>query len=666
MSHQKALSISEQYALWNRAITEYFLLNNSNEQEIYLTISPRSLAAAYAKGQTTRLSPEEAQQNFIYVVSSAYHQWVLSYSAGLSVFHREDKHGFPKCIAFLALCVLAAHRMHSDGEVTAKAYYPRLAEILGFNDCAYPQGFNTDEFEKLWIILNKWLQQKKLALLAMPEENTGAKRYIAFPLTHVPLRQVDIEKLPEFFAWAGYTPGQIAPVNKLEADILRWGNRYFTVPGRKALADKRLKAVIAQVNNELELWDGAVNDSYGRRSASVEILLDIVRRQPQFSFLARCPDSFPPFFNYKELHLESSGEGWYNPIALTEKHGRDLREGFSWSTKSTNIEFVLKRAGCRAIALAPSSDYTGFVSRHSLPSGIACNVLVHEDVANDAKEYLEEISSRSCNPIRDKRLSDGWCLFRDVKAERYVADVRSGLESLYVESTVDIVLSGGLRLGKKSAWLLGAPPRLMITGLQEGQQPKINGVPVTIAEDGTLVDLSYLMHPGIHLIEVGSVRKNIEIVEPETNFAQERQNFYLTNVTGSHVGLPPGNWTIIGANSGEVTQATYESQQGVIVKSSFPAVWAIEVGLGSGARVVCLAKNPPYPQIPKLVTTNNRIPPQIESWTSLVYNAGVRRPKLASIDDEEKASNLQLVWKAYMQAAQKIKRGQKRHKRRSR
>lgn len=168
------------------------------------------------------------------------------------------------------------------------------------------------------------------------------------------------------------------------------------------------------------------------------------------------------------------------------------------------------------------------------------------------------------------------------------------------------------------------------------------------------------------MIEVGSVRKNIEIVEPEINFVRERQNFYFSNVTGSHIALPPGNWTIIGANSGEVTQATYESQQGVIVKSSFPAAWAIEVGLGSGARVVCLAKNPPYPQIPKLLTTNNRIPPEIEFWTSLVYNAGVRRPKLASIDDEEKASKLQVVWKAYMQAAQQIKRRQKRQKRRRR
>ncbi|MHC5827974.1 MAG: hypothetical protein ACYT04_71820, partial [Nostoc sp.] len=117
-------------------------------------------------------------------------------------------------------------------------------------------------------------------------------------------------------------------------------------------------------------------------------------------------------------------------------------------------------------------------------------------------------------------------------------NIPSGLESLYVESAVDIVLSGGLRLGKKSAWLLGAPPRLMITGLQEGQQPKIDGIPITIAEDGTLIDLSHLMHPGVHRIEVGSVYKNIEIVEPEINFDRERQNFYRTSVTGSHVVSP--------------------------------------------------------------------------------------------------------------------------------
>lgn len=660
MSHLNALSVSQRYTLWNRAIAEYFLSNNSNEQEIYLTISPRSLAAAFAKVQETPLLPEEAEQDFVDVVSSAYRYRVLSNSAGLSVLHGDDKNGFPKYIAFLALCVLAAYRMHSDVEASTGAYYPRLGELLGCKIVKnFPEGFDADEFKKLWKLLNKWLQQKNL-LLAMPEANT-AQTYIAFPLTHVPLRQVDIEKLPDFFAWAGYTRGQIAPINKLEVDIKKWGSSYFTITGKKALNDKRLKAVIAQVNNELELWDGARNDSPGQRTARIEILLDFVRKQPEFYFLPKCPDYFPDSFDYKELHLQSSGEGFYDTISLGEKNGRDLRDGFSWSTKSNNIQFVLQRAGCAAIALAPSSDYTGFVSRHRLPSGIPCHVLVHEDVAKNAREYFEEISSRSFNPIRDKRLPDGWCLFSDVKAVKYVEDVPSGLESLYVDSTVEIVPSGGLRLGNKWAWLLGAPPRLMITGLQEGQQPKIDGIPITIAEDGTLVDLSHLMHPGVHRIEVGSVCKNIEIVEPEINFDRERQNFYRTSVTGSHVALPPGNWTIIGANPGEVTQAgIYESQQGIIVKSSFQAVWAIEFGSGTGARVVCLAKSPPRPKTLKLSTAKTQIPSEIERWTSLVYNAAVRRPKLASIYDEEKASNLQVAWKAYMQAAREIKRQQKR------
>jgi len=89
-------------------------------------------------------------------------------------------------------------------------------------------------------------------------------------------------------------------------------------------------------------------------------------------------------------------------------------------------------------------------------------------------------------------------------------------------------------------------------------------------------------------------------------------------------------------------------------------VWAIEFGSGTGARVVCLAKNPPRPKTLKLSTAKTQIPSEIERWTSLVYNAAIRRPKLASIYDEEKASNLQAAWKGYMQAAREIKRQQKR------
>jgi hypothetical protein len=657
------LSISKKYILWNCAIANYCLLNASTEKDVYLAITPRALAAAIAKYSSTRLSPEEAESNFVNTVSSAYRNWVLKYSAGLTVFQRSAEDRLPKCIAFLALSVLAAYRMQSDQETSANAYYQRLAELLGCEHAGtYPTGFNTGEFEKLWFFLQKWLAQNKSISLAMPEANSGPGRFLAFPLTHVPLRKVDTEKLPDFFAWADYTPGCQVPLHKLEADISRWaGTRYLTRAGVAALKDKRRRAVVAQIAHELELWDGSVTDTQGRRSATVEILFDTVRRQPQLSYLPKRPATFPGIFDDGVHSLESRVEGWYEPIPLSPEDGRELLEGFTWEVACDDIQLVLRRSGTAAIALVPSQDYTGFVSHNSLLLGIPCAVLVHESLVAQATGYLNSISARQYQPKNHPRLPEGWYLFRDVKAERHPETVPEGLEALNVESTADIVPSGGLRLGRKSAWLLGAPPRLLIAGLQEGQQPKIDGEPVAVTEDGILIDSGHLERPGIHTVEVGSLIRRFEIIEPAINLNPEAiHNQSAIAHTGTTIALPKGSWTIIGAIPGEVEKTVCNSQQGTIVQCSFRAVWAIDVGSRSGATVLCLAKILPIPQLAGGKTITQRLPNQ-ENWISVIYNAAIRRPRLGTLH-EDSDNRLVEVWKAYVQKARQLKRWSKRRR----
>jgi hypothetical protein len=261
----------------------------------------------------------------------------------------------------------------------------------------------------------------------------------------------------------------------------------------------------------------------------------------------------PAIFDDGVHYLESRVEGWYEPIPLSPEDGRELLEGFTWEVACDGIQLVLRRSGTAAIALVPSQNYTGFVSHNSLLLGIPCAVLVHESLVAQATGYLNSISVRQYQPKNHPRLPEGWYLFRDVKAERHPETVPEGLEALNVESTADIVPSGGLRLGRKSAWLLGAPPRLLIAGLQEGQQPKIDGEPVVVTEDGILIDSGHLDQAGIHTVEVGSLSRRFEIIEPAINLKLEAiHNQSAIAHTGTTIALPKGSWTIIGAIPGEV------------------------------------------------------------------------------------------------------------------
>ena len=143
-------------------------------------------------------------------------------------------HGEPDCAAFLAASVLAAYRMQADDEAAAHAYYVRLAELLRCDmSAAHPTGFHPAAFESLWVFLQNWLREEHDLRLARPTADVGLRRFVALPLAHVPLRCLDIEKLPTFFYWAGYEPGGRVPRDRLYADLCMWqqARSSLTQPG---------------------------------------------------------------------------------------------------------------------------------------------------------------------------------------------------------------------------------------------------------------------------------------------------------------------------------------------------------------------------------------------------------------------------------------------------
>lgn len=492
--------LPERYALWNRALIEYCLLRGSGGEEVYLAVTPRVLAAALAEQQEIFPTPEEAEADFKAAVSDGYHMRVLKHPARLAALRRYDSDGMPECAAFLALSVLAAFHMRSDEEAAAHAYYVRLTDLLSCKLVgSFPKGFQPKEFEKLWSFVTAWLDRTHGRRLAMPGPDVVNRRFVALPLAHVPLRQVDIEKLPDFFHSASYEPGSRLPRDTIERDLLGWVERrgLLTGAGQAALFDERCPAVTAQVTQELESWDGSLTESSGRRSAAVEIFLDIVQRRPELFYLPRRPAGFPNKLS-DCLQLESFDDGWYEPVPIPFEDGSVLLDGLCWEATTTNGSRVaFRRSGREAMALVPSPDgCSGLISHPGLLPHLKCAVLCHESILGAASNYLREICGRPCDSIRENGLPRGWLLFPDVRAEHPAAAVPLGLEMLAVRSSTEILPQGGLRVGRRWTWLAGAPPRILVTGLIAGQQPTIDGCPAAADDDGVLQDEGRLAGSG--------------------------------------------------------------------------------------------------------------------------------------------------------------------------
>jgi hypothetical protein len=644
---------SAEYLMWNKAIVHHCLQTSASEDGyLYLTITPTILAGALIQINGFSLPPDEASTRFVEAVSAMYHNCVLPHAKKLQVLRRCGDDGLPECVAFLGLSVLAAYRMRTEDGISASAYYKRLEELLRCGMSAgVPRAFDGDDFERLWVFLDAWFLARYGRHIAMPSTDREPRRFVAFPLLHVPLRQVDIERLPDFFDWSGYEPGEEITIDKINSDLIQWTRARggFTVSGASALRDDRRPAVLAQIAQELDCWDGSVIDLNGKHVTSVEVFLHWQRRQPVLSYLPRRPSTFPITFN-DGLHLLDAGqEGWYEPLPIDDQAGSELQGGFAWEADSNGVRFVLRRFGAIAIAMAPS-EFDGPLSHKSLLAGAPGAVLCTDSVVDRVSEYLETVTGKNCKPSAAANAPVGWKLFVAINPVR-ATNAPEGLEMLDVTTSVEIIPSGGLRLGRRWAWMMGAAPAFVVTGTEPSVPIRIDGHSVDADADGTVKANGHLSRPGVHLIEVGRVRRRLEIVSPELPTDTQPESDPQLTATA----LSAGYWMVIGAHPGEITYATSGRWgRGAVASSAFVPVWAISFGAGRGAVVRPLAEPlPPPSRLGRVSTKRSRQRAQL--WAEAVYGAQIRRPRfhLVPIKGEQETHS---AWAAYVNTAREVKR----------
>lgn len=655
----------EAYVLWNYMLDEQFLTADTPDGVVQLPITPHTLAMAVRETRDQILTPEEAEESLAKAVSAVYASRVLRSPRKLLALTSTDRSDVPFAIGFLALSVLAAYHMERDDERSALAFYPRLATMLGCRlSGTYPDGFAGDAFLELWNELDHWLHTHRGRRLAKPDPAT-TKPYIAVPFAHVPLRQIDIGRTPQFFHAFGYEPGSRVPIERLAYDLVDGRGPWvgFTQTGRRALRDPRRRALaVRQVAQELERWDGCRIDSSGRRTASIEVWLDIRRRRAQLYLLARRPDGFPEHIGDREIAFEASDEGWYEPVALGTADGRLLSDGVR--IDGSDGRYSLELRSSDLVPLTPCAEYSGFVSDCVLRAETRCAVLCREHVADDVARYLRVLNGSEAHLRRDGTLPEGWCLFTDVRARRAVAPPE-GLERLAVELTAALVAEGGLRLGGRWTWLEGSPARVRVIGSRSNLAAKIDGREVDLDADGYL-PLAAMEANGEYTIEIGNrLRRKAKVVAATVH--PDCEAWPEPHGCGNPLALPPGAWTIIGAAPAQWESARGEDGEGAI-RPRFKARWAIRVGAGRGAQALHLHDSHDADSGRERTERGGHAGafsrPRRHAaarWEETIYQAGIRRPNLLcgmGCSPAELATD----WRALLKRARARKRANKRRR----
>ncbi len=649
--HVLHVSLPADYLNWNQALIEQCFSPDAGKSDVYLSVTPGVLASTLSRFRAGATA-ERARELFVNSVAAAYKVGVLSETGGMTVFLGRDAVGRPLSVAFLAASVLAAYDMRSDEAVTARAYYARLAGLLACGRVGtYPRGFRTRDFEALWQALSAWLSDHRGLRLALPAPDV-VRRYVALPLAHVPLRQVDIERLPEFFLWSEYAPDVRISEALLRADLLRWSRTGlgFTVAGTSALHDERQNAVLAQVAQELRSWDGVIVDRTGRQIATVELLLDVVRRQPHLFLLARKPRSFPMSFDDGTRTLESGAEGWYHPIKIDEESGAQLKDGFVWEAIVDGNLFELRRTGSSVFVLTPA-EFTGFLTGHRLRLGVIAAVLAHEDVVAAVEAYLTTVCGKRPVRMQHKHVPAGWTLLVEVTP----FDSQTpppGLEALEIESAVELIPTGGLRIGRRSAWLLGAPPSLLLSGVRDPSTITLDGNPISIDETGRLATGEGLSRPGAHVVHAGDKEWIVEMVDPELPWFDDDS---VSELRGTSISLPPGEWVLVGSVAGEIA-VSEQAKDSALCQCGFEAVWAVNRGSSPPLVLHLGVRNHP-PSLPaRWPRVSRRYRAQLERWTATIYDVAIRHPNVRPIQDLPEGSDLVARWLQYTKLSRRLKR----------
>ena len=320
------------YDQWNKAIISYFFEDCEPGQIVFLQTNKETLEEIAKNFNVADAieSLKEVVRNRV-IPHNSVNLWRVHPSAASLWSDCSEEE--PPQVAFLALTVLAASLMDSEGSVGSQNYYVRLNELL-FDQSVdgAPQGFNHRQFEEFWKHLQRWaLDQQNVELYLT--EGTPNRRYVWYPISQCLISKYDEHNLQEIFQEANLKPGAYLAESQL-LTVLRSCRSFEKLSvkiKRPILEGKKveIRLILGQIQLLLENWNGEVQEriiskiAKGHRSHTINVQLKFNPFRSvdieEIRYWFRCKRSPQITFKPNSLNVESlqSDDGeWFEPFVV--------------------------------------------------------------------------------------------------------------------------------------------------------------------------------------------------------------------------------------------------------------------------------------------------------------------------------------------------------------
>ena len=533
------------YEQWNKAIISYFLEEWEPGQIVFLQTNAEALSEiAELSGfdvVDAADSLKEAVRDKV-VHYGAINFRTVSPTGTLWENHSDGE----QCqVAFLALTVLAASLMDSEGSIASSNYYIRLNELLFEQSVkGAPQGFNHLQFEELWKHLQRWLHDQHDVVLYLTE-GTSKRRYVWYPISQCLISKRDRRLIYRFFRDHELVPFSRIPDNQLERDLRVWLRRsagstkiehYFSNESYK-------KSIISQVKSLLENWDGEVPPEplYGKRqtnsSINVELRFTVSDNvEIRYWFPRRGRDEINCKTNPLGIqHLQPSYlEKWFRPVIDGIGKFWKLPNRLQLQTDEPNpIVYTLGLSDIWVFR-EDSERYDGWLSQRNMQRYEDHLIIFRKRLVSQVIDCLKQTCEQEFeapSPIYvDGRENDWLCL--RAEPTKFVSFSEQDLWKLSVVSSEHIGLIGGLSVknqeGRK-AYLDFCLPTVFVpdSGLPDEEFLWIDEQAFAVDAD-RVVKLDGVLNPGSHLLTYGRQTRELRVISPECSLEHHNRTLIVS------------------------------------------------------------------------------------------------------------------------------------------
>ncbi|MFO0130850.1 MAG: hypothetical protein ACK54J_27430 [Pseudanabaena sp.] len=504
------------YIEWNQALVEYFTMGVAQGARVYLSVDDDVLERIGRKFRSSR-NGDSGRNDFCQAVRKELGIYSKSGGNTINLTNIQNSSSkTPHCVAFLGLTVLTAYEMVSDAnsEINATNYYIRFRETLGLtnSESKAPKGMILQPRIEpiLWARWNNWLQSQGY----VPTANEGNKstKYIGYPISQSILRKADKAKIYELVQEQGsinqwnidslmsYLRRNIQVLTPHLRDLLtsEGDDQRFEVI-KKAVQDALDDEEAIQVSLEKQIvanpkftqnistWQKSDSNN-SAKAQNGNLTAQIYRAEGDFF------NEYPNFFLYpkQKTGIDLMGanvvidgvstslqkgdlEGWYLPIFEYPISSETLNQGARYQIRrspSNDISTCLVLDKREFWILTPDPDcpesgiYASF-SKASLGQTfiLLCRKELVEMVERLQSERLLRFNSRAKafeNNADWVEFHQCMILSEDWEGVDLGVEGKQLKDALQPAATVEICLTGGLRVPHLNAWLIEDVPVITI------------------------------------------------------------------------------------------------------------------------------------------------------------------------------------------------------------